>query len=91
MKTLYTLENLPTFWERSLPMDNAFILALMIGIIGFVIGFVTGAEWLKNDLKECKDLVNENLNFIDEVHKLKKENESMKNEINETLKFLKNE
>ena len=91
MKTLYTLENIPTFWERSLPMENAFILALIIGIIGFVIGFAKGSKWLDNDLKDCKDLVNENLNLMDEVCELKKEIEKNKNEINESLKFLKNE
>lgn len=91
MKTLYTLENLPTFWERSLPMDNAFIFAITTGIIAFVIGFVKGSEWFINTTDACKDLVNENLDLINQVLVLKKENELMKNEIKQNLKFLKNE
>ena len=91
MKTLYTLENIPTFWERSLPMENAFIFAIIIGILAFVIGFIKGSEWFIDADENCKDLVNENLNLMDEVCELKKQIETMKNEINENLKFLKNE
>jgi hypothetical protein len=78
MKKIYNLENLPEFWERSLPMENAFIFAITVGILAFVVGFAKGSEWFLTKKRDCKDLVNENLNLIDEVYKLKKENESMK-------------
>ena len=85
MNTIYTLENLPEFWERSLPMDNAFIFAITVGILAFVTGLIIGFR-LSIDNLECEELTDENLNLIDEVYKLKNEIEKMNNE---NLKFLK--
>jgi hypothetical protein len=59
MKTLYTIENLPEFWDRSLPMENAFIFAITIGILAFVSGIIIGMK-ITNDNIECDELVNEN-------------------------------